>query len=95
MVIAHDNRLIYPNSTPLDPAYAYASNIVVIVDAGNKHLHWRIRVPFGSGDMVQYRFKKRNKVCSFLVLAERSRARPSGTEQHGTFYLLVACVQVE
>ncbi len=95
MVIAHDNGLIYPDSTALHPAYAYTPHIVVVVNAGNKHLHGGIRVPLGSGDMVQYRFKKGHKIGSLLVLAERSGSSPPRTEQHRAFYLLVACIQVE
>ena len=95
MVVAEICILIYTYRATLYSSNTYSSNVVVVVDRGNEKLKLTLLISLGSGDVVEYLFKERNKVGSGNVGVLGSGSRSSRAVEHRAVKLLVRCVKVD
>ena len=94
-MVAHNNILIYFSLTSCNTSDTYPAYVFVIVDGGNKHLERTVLFNLWRVDIIYNSIEKRNKVGTFLILAERRCTCPARTEKYRTFQLIVISVKVQ
>lgn len=74
MVVYKYDRLVLPKRALFDSADADRSDVIGIIECGNKHTHRLVRVARGRGNIADDLLEQRNEVFARGIGIERSRA---------------------
>ena len=67
MIVADRNVLINFHFATLDTADSYSSYILVVVDSGNKILHWALSIYLRCRDIAEYLVKERYHILALFI----------------------------
>ena len=94
MVVDEHDLLTLFQAAALHSAYAYAADVIRIVERGNEHLQGRVFVALGRGHMGYDRFEERGQIGARFVRSQRGGAGAGGAVDYGAVQLLVGGVEV-
>ena len=95
MPVAHLHALAHLDHAVLHAAHAHAADKVVIVHAGDQHLHGGFGVALGRGDVFQDGIEQRVEVFAHLARLKGGGSLLAGAVEDLAFQLLLVGVQVK